>query len=585
MKRKAYPSLLVTIFLVLSLVLSACGGSSSDKVVKKEEASKFPKTTTNKKKAIKDGVLTYGLVSDTPFAGTLNTTFYDGQPDWEIIQWFDESLLGMNKDYEIDDSGAATYKLSKDKKTITIKIKKNVNWSDGKPVTAQDLEYKFLVIANKAYTGVRYDGTVQQIVGIQDYHDGKAKNISGIKVLNDKEVSITFKSATPTVLTGLNTTPLPKHYFKGVAIKDMAKSTQVRKAPIGFGPFKVKKIVPGESVELVRNDNYWRGKPKLKSVIIKVVSPKVIVSALKKGEIDVASVPVDQYPDLKTGKNYQILGSYDLAYSYIGFKLGKWDAKKGENIMNPKSKMNNKNLRQAMGLAINFKEIGDKLYNGLYEPANSLIPPSFPTWYDSSLPKAKQDVKKAKKLLDEAGYKDVNKDGIREDPKGKKLTITFSSMSGSKVAEPLANYYIQSWKKIGLNVKLLNGRLQEFNSFYDNIEKDDPKIDVYAAAWATGTDVDPSGLYGKTAQFDMTRWTNSENDKLLTEGLSPKAFDKNYRKSVYKKWQELMKEESPVIPTFFRYQTYAVNKRVKDWTIDPFTKFYKVSVTSNKSVK
>ena len=94
---------------------------------------------------------------------------------------------------------------------------------------------------------------------------------------------------------------------------------------------------------------------------------------------------------------------------------------------------------------------------------------------------------------------------MREDPEGEPLSINFASMSGGDIAEPLANYYIQSWRDIGLNVELTNGRLIEFNSFYDMVENDDPEIDIYQGAWGVGSDVDPSGLYGPEAPFNYTR--------------------------------------------------------------------------------
>ncbi|WP_018665229.1 oligopeptide ABC transporter substrate-binding protein [Heyndrickxia acidiproducens] len=590
MKNKKFYSV-VSLLAILALLLSACSSSSSsgdkkDKAINKEElSSKFPTTVKNSKKAIDGGVLNYGIVSDTPFEGTFNLAFYSGQPDFEVIKFFEESLLKTNKNYEITNGGAANYKLSNANKTITIKIKDNVNWSDGKPVTAEDLEFAYLVIGNKDYTGVRYgDPLMQNIVGMDAYHSGKADKISGIKVIDDKTISITWKSANPSVLTGIWTNPLPKHYLKDVPIKKMAQSDKIRKNPIGFGPFKVKKVVPGESVELVRNDDYWAGKPKLKGVVIKVVNPKVIVQSMKKGEIDYAMFPVDQYTAAKNAKNFQLLGTIDLAYSYIGFKLGHWDAKKQENVMdNPK--FQNKKLRQAMAYALDNKSVGEKIYNGLRFPATGLIPPSFPGYYDENARGITYDVKKAKKLLDEAGYKDVDKDGYREDPNGKKFTINFLSMSGGDTAEPLAKFYIQCWKNVGLNVKLVDGRLAEFNSFYDMIEKDDPKVDVYSAAWGTGSDVDPSSLYGRNAMFNYSRFVSKKNDELLEKGHAPESFDKEHRRKIYNQWQEYMNEEVPVIPTLYRYQLYAVNDRVKNLAVYPAesdTDWSKVSVTSEK---
>ena len=576
---------------VLLLGLTACSSNSTSNnkdnknkpTAQKEDINKFPMTVKNDGKIV-DGVLKYGLVSDTPFEGTLNYALYEGDPDFKILQFFDEPLFHSNEDYEITNDGAATYELSDDKKTMTIKIKDNVRWHDGEPVKAEDLEYAYLVIGNKDYTGVRYgDALIQDIVGMDEYHSGKADKISGIKVIDDKTLTITWKHANPSVLTGIWAYPLPKHYLKDVPIKDLAKSDKIRKHPIGFGPFKVKKIVPGESVEFVRNDDYWAGKPNLKGVILKVVSPQVVLQALKKGEIDIAEFPTDQYVSAKGTKNIQFVGKIDLAYNYIGFKLGHWDAKKQENVMdNPK--FQNKKLRQAMAYAINNKEVADRLYHGLRFPATTLIPPSFPGYHDKNAKGYTYDPEKAKKLLDEAGYKDVDGDGFREDPNGKKFTINFLSMSGGDIAEPLAKFYMQCWKDVGLNVQLVDGRLAEFNSFYDMVEKDNPKVDVFAAAWYTGTDVDPYGLYGRNVMFNYSRWVNEKNDELLEKGHSEQAFDKEYRKKIYNEWQALMNEEVPVIPTLYRSIIYAVNNRVKNFTVDPSSKltWKDVAVTSEQ---
>ncbi|MGG3469823.1 oligopeptide ABC transporter substrate-binding protein [Neobacillus pocheonensis] len=575
--KKKYLFKLFSFMALLVLVLSACSNSTGGSGKKtetsngkpKENIGNFPLVVKNDKNAINDGSLTYGLVSDTPFEGTLNYAFYDGNPDFLVLQFFDEPLFSTNGDYEYTNDGAATYEMSKDNKTITVKIKDNVNWTDGKPVTAQDYEYSFLVIGNKDYTGVRYgDAIIQSIVGMNEYHEGKAQNISGIKIIDDKTLSITFTQANPSLLTGLWPYALPKHYLGDVAIKDLAKSDKIHKDPIGFGPFKIKKMVPGESVEYERNDDYYAGKPKLKSVVLKVVNPKVILQSMKKGEVDIAEYPVDQYAAAKGSKNFQFLGKIDLAYSYIGFKLGHWDADKGINVMdNPK--FQDKRLRQAMAYALDQKSVGDKIYNGLRFPATSLIPPSFPSWSSNNANPIGYDPAKAKKLLDEAGYKDVDGDGLREDPKGEKFHINFLAMSGGDAAEPLAKFYIQSWKNVGLDVSLNDGRLAEFNSFYDMVQNDDPKVEVFQAAWSTGTDVDPYGLYGKDVPFNFSRFISEKNDQLLADGHSEKAFDHDYRKKAYEDWQKFMNDEMPVIPTLFRSVITSVNNRVTDYSVDP----------------
>ena len=88
-------------------------------------------------------------------------------------------------------------------------------------------------------------------------------------------------------------------------------------------------------------------------------------------------------------------------------------------------------------------------------------------------------------------------------------------MSGGETAEPIAQFYMQNWADVGIKVQLLDGRLHEFNSFYDQVEADDPKIDIYQGAWGVGSDPNPSGLYGRTAAFNYTRYTSEKNDELL----------------------------------------------------------------------
>ncbi|EJR46590.1 hypothetical protein IIM_04728 [Bacillus cereus VD107] len=574
-----------------TLLLSACGGADSGSKKtsttssnKQVDTQKFNAAVKNDKKEIQDGSLTYALVSNTPFAGVLSRVVYDGNPDAEVINFFDEGLLYTDKNWEINNEGPATYTISEDKKTITIKIKDNVKWHDGNPVTAEDLEFSYLIIGNDKYTGVRYDTQMQMIEGMEEYHTGKADKISGIKVVDPKTISITYKTVNPSLKTGIWTYPTSKKYLGDVPIEKLAESDKVRKNPIGFGPFKVKKIVPGESVEFERFDDYWGGKPKLKNVTLKVVNPAIVNASLKKGDLDIAKVTADQYPNVSKLKNTQLIGVTDLYYSYIGFKFGHMDKDKKEAVMD-KDKFKDVRLRQAMAYAVNREELGQKVYHGLRFPANSPIPPSMPKYHNNNAGAYNFDVEKAKKLLDEAGYKDKNGDGFREDPKGQEFKINYLASSGSDTSEPLAKFFIQSWKDIGLKVELVDGRLHEFNSFYDMIKKDDPKIDIFGGAWGTGSDPDLSGLWAKDASFNYGRWVNDENTKLLNEGLSEKAGDEKYRKEVYDKWQKLIHDEAPMIPLHYQFELTGVNNRVKNYDVAPGAKltWKDVAVTSDKA--
>ncbi|MFD2045333.1 oligopeptide ABC transporter substrate-binding protein [Ornithinibacillus salinisoli] len=582
--------LFFAIMLVMLLALAACGGDdkesddnadSGDKDSSEEESGAdedglfsiddFSMDKTNQGEAIEGGSITYGLVSDTVFEGTLNFNFYSGNPDYEVIAWFDEPLLDTDANYTYTNDGAAEYEISEDGKTFTLTIKDGVNWHDGEPVTAEDWAYAYEVIGHPEYDGVRYTSDFTNVVGMEEYHAGEADSISGIEIVDEKTLKITHHETGPSMVTGgIWTYALPKHIFEEIPVAEMSASDAVRKNPIGMGPFKVESIVPGESVVYKKNEDYWRGEPKLDEVVLKVVDPTVVVNQLESGGVDlVSSFPVEQFPDNADMSNVEYLGMIDNAYTYIGFKLGHWDEEASEVVMDPDAKMADVNLRKAMWHAVNNDDVGNEFYNGLRWNAKSLIIPFFPDYYDETIDAPTYDPEEAKRLLDEAGYVDKDGDGMREDPEGEELVINFASMSGGDTAEPLAQYYMQSWANVGLNVQLVDGRLLEFNSFYDRVEADDPAIDIYQGAWGTGTDVNPDGLYGRNSQYNYPRYASDESDELLAKGNSEEALDVEYRQDIYKQWQELMVEDIPVFPTLYRSVVIPVNNRVLNYTMDP----------------
>jgi peptide/nickel transport system substrate-binding protein len=596
---------LLSLMLVLLLALAACGGGddnkssdkkSDDNKTSENKASEdgvfniedFSMTTSNKGEAIENGELTYGVVSDTVFEGTFNFNFYSAAPDYEVIAWFDEPLFDVDENYAYTQTGAATWEVDDTGKVYTLKIKDGVNWQDGEPVTAEDWAYAYEVVGNKAYKGIRYGSDFENVVGMKEYHEGKADTISGIKVVDEQTLQITFQEGGPSLITGgIWPYALPKHVFGDMDIAKMAESDAVRKNPIGMGPYKVESIVPGESVTLVKNENYWRGEPALEKVTVKTVSPSTVVQELKTGGVDmVDSFPTDQFIDNANMSNVEFLGQVDAAYTYIGFKLGKWDAEKGEVVVDPNAKMADVNLRRAMWYAVDNNAVGDKFYNGLRWNATTLIIPFFPEYHNADIETPTFDPEQAKQILDEAGYKDVDGDGFREDKKGEELVINFASMSGGDTAEPLAQYYIQSWKNVGLKVELVDGRLLEFNTFYDRLEADDPAYDIYQGAWGTGTDVNPAGIFAGNSPANYPRWTNEENEKLLAEGSSMKSMDPAYRKEVYDKWQQLMVDNIPLFPTLYRSVIVPVNKRVVNYTLDPGSDVqrYQIGVSQDKPV-
>ena len=554
-----------------ALILSNIIAVPSAQILAAEEgAVTFEPKVKHEGKAVEGGTLHYALVGD-PFEGMLNRMLYTGNPDVQIIDLFTHSLYGYDENFGIDDSGFAKVEFNKDEKSVTIKIPEGVKWDDGEPLTIDDVIFPYYVIGDPEYTGVRYGTDFQNVEGMEEYHDGKAEEISGLERIDDYTLKVHYKVFNNSIMQaggGVSNYIEPKHILEDIPVKELENSEYVRKNPVGFGPFKVKSITPGESVVLEANEYYYKGRPKIDQIQVDVVSPTSIVAELKSGKYDLAELPSDQYDTFKEAKNFTTIGALENVYTYIGFKLGKWDEEKSEVVPDESLVQSNKALRQAMAYAIDNDAVAKEFYKGIRIGANSTITPNFTEqYYNKDQEAYKYDPEKAKQILTDAGFKDTNGDGFVEDPKGKEFKLGFASMSGGETAEPLAQYYIQMWHEIGVNVELVDGRLMEMNSFYDRVEKDDPAIQVYQAAIGLGGDPNPAGVLGRGGGFNYTRWTTDENEKLIAAIESDKSFDEKFRQKAYYDWQAYIHEEVPVIPTLFRHTLFAVNQRVSQYDV------------------
>ena len=561
----------ILIFLI-GLMLISCnpGKKRSEMPGAKINLSIFPIKTSNNEPAVENATLQVALVKDDPLVGVFNEILYQDGYDGDILSMFlSSSLFEVNDNFEIIDTGAATLNVDAKNKKATIKIKDGIKWSDGVPLTADDIIYAYEVLGSKDYTGIRYTKEYQKVIGMNDYHSGKSKTISGVKKIDDKTVEISFSEMGQSIFSGGNglmTNALPKHYLKDVPIKNLVSSDKIRTKPVTLGPYNLVKISRGESMEFVANPYYYKGKPKIKRAILQVVNPQSIVAALKAGKYDyVMEMPDSLYNNYKDFRNLEVLGQQDLYYSYVGFKLGHFDKAKGENVSDPNAKMADLNLRQAMIYAIDVDQITQAFYFGLRQRATSSIPPVFKKYFPKDLTGFPYNLAKAKQLLDESGYKDVNNDGFREDKNGKPLQIKMAFMAGGDVAEPLAQFYLQSWKKIGLNVSLTSGRLLAFQNFYEKVQGDTKDIDVFFAAWGVGTDVNPTSSAGRSSQLNYTRFVSPENDKFIAEILGEKSLTiPNYKAEMYKKWQEYYINQAVEVPLMYKYKLTPVNKRLKN---------------------
>ena len=577
-----------------ALTLAACGNNNqSSSSSSASGTTKYASEVTHDGTPIKGGTLKYAIVSSSPFSGIFADELSADTNDSSIGGLIDESMFDYDENRKLTNTGLASIEFDVENKTATVTLNsKDYKWSDGQPVTIDDYIFAYQAIGNKDYTGVRYDDDYKNVVGMEEYHDGKADSVSGLEKVDDYTVKIHFKEMSPSMqLAGGSVCAyiMPKHIFKDIPEAEWEKSDYVRGTKfVGLGQFKIESIVAGESVTLVPNEHYFRGVAKVDKVVMEVVSPDNIVSEMKAGNYDIATMPNSQYEAYKDLTNVTFLGSQASAYEYIGFHLGKYDKETGKNVTDPNAKMSDVNLRQAMAYALDIDAAGQNLYNGLQHSSNSIIIPFFKDVYNKDQEGFSYNPEKAKQLLDEAGYKDVDGDGIRENKDGSKLTINFAARTRDEANESLVQQYLNWWKEIGLNVQLYTGRTIELNSFYDKVQADDPEIDVFAAGWSTGYDPNPSGLFGETAQFNFERYVDAEGTTIMDKISSTESFDSAKNVEFYKEWQKYVHDKAFIFPTLVGEELTAVNKRVKYYDVNLGSKksaLYQVELTSDTGAK
>ncbi|EHE7494187.1 ABC transporter substrate-binding protein [Staphylococcus pseudintermedius] len=544
--------------LIVVVVLSACGKNGNE-----------TSNTSNKtgKSDAKGGTLTVGIAE--PPEGNFQSIFTGSTGDSNVIDFFNDSLIDVGDDLKIKPKILSWEKDKNDDLKYTFKVKKGIQWQDGNPFTINDWVFTLETLADPDYDGPRYSG-VAVIQGAEEKRNGQADRISGIKKIDDYTAEITFKEHKANNLLELWTSaPISEKVFKDIPVKDMAKSDAVRKNPIGIGPYKVKRIVDGESVELVKNKDYWRGEPNIDNINLRVVEQTSMTQALENGDIDMATITAPIAKEIKDSgsENLQLLQAPSTSYAIVGFVLNDYD-KKAQKIGKERPKYQDKKLRQAMAYAINRKEWIDAFYYGYGKPLNGLIPSAH--WSgakEGDVKEYKYDVDKAKQLLDEGGYKDKDGDSFREDPQGKSFVVNLKHYAGSNPTfEPRTAALKGYWEKVGLKTKV---EMEEFGKYSSDLEKSSKDMEVYFRTWQQGSDPDPSELYRSTALWNESRYNNPKADKILDEAVDTKVVgdDNDKRKEKYLEWQKIMAEDVPVIPIVELEDVTAVSSRVKNFEV------------------
>ena len=452
---------------------------------------------------------------------------------------------------------AERWEVSEDELTFTYYLREGVTWHDGEPFTAEDVRFTYETILNEDVNSPRRSDFVDILA---------ADNIT---VIDDTTISFKLNTIDPTWMCCKDIYGIiPKHILGDMSAEDFNTADFNTKAPIGTGPFKFVEWVKDGHVELVRNPDYFGGTVEADSWFYKVVENQTVEFAqLQTEEVHYAGITAALWEEAQSIDILECKAYPRFAFTFYVYNL---DPEKSPLFLDVRT-------RQALLLALDREAMVDSIAFGLADVANSVVPPISWAHNPDNAPTYGYDVEQAQSLLEAAGWKDEDGDGVREAhgvegvEDGTKFSFEVHTNAGNQEREQVIVAMQQYWAEVGVDCVPTpiewNALLAELTETYAF------EMIVVGFSW----DVDPdqktmwhTDSYG--AGFNMNKYSNSEMDTVLEAGLA--TTDVDARKVQYYRMQEILAEEVPAPILYFRRGTGCWNKRLHEFEFNAIDNYY-----------
>jgi peptide/nickel transport system substrate-binding protein len=437
-------------------------------------------------------VFTVGFPGDYD---TLNPLTGVEVPDYEIWNLQYATLTDKAADdFHTIPGLAESWEASNNGKTYTYTLRDGLTWSDGAPLTAEDIAYT----VNTARTDdwQNYTSTVANLTA---------------KVIDPKTVEITSSVNDPKLPT-MDVYILPKHIWEKQSKAAITKYEGTD--GVGSGPFTLIEAKRGQFIRLKVNPGYWGGEPQIDEVVFRLFTNRdAMVAALEKGEIDAAhDVPTESFERLSNTDGIVAIQGQQGGFNEISVNGGRPENQRVDGIGNGHPALSDIEFRKAIAHSIDKQTLIDRVNAGIGIVGTTVSPSPNPEWIPE-IPESEQflfDLDKARAILDAAGYKDTNGNGIREMPNGgDDITLDYVVRSESQSAPGDAEF-VSGWlKEVGIGTKL---RSVNDATLTEIIGKGD--YDLFEWGWTPFVDPDPELSYFTCDQLskDPEDPTNYYND-------------------------------------------------------------------------
>ena len=519
---------------VMALGLTACGASNAGAATDETgSAAVSTESASSDTAASGEKIINVGV---TNTIGSLNPLLLNGG---EINKYATGLMFLplMELDADLNFEGMLADSITtEDNKNFIVHIDDAATWSDGTPVTADDVVYTALRLASPVIGNTAMMYYVFEGVGDDGFVEEGAESIDGIQKVDDKTVQFTTKEEMP-ITTFENSyarylLTLPKHVIEQYSEEELSTAEWFNHPDVVSGPFIVTDFDVDHYISYEANKDYWKGAPKIDKLNIKIVDGSQLYAGLQSGEIDItqqtmSDIPQEDYESVEALDNVEVVYGSPVTNQSVFIQT--------KNVPDVK-------VRQAMLYAIDRQQILEELLNGHGEIVDGFLSSASP-FYDDSLTPVSYDPEKAKALLEEAGW-----DGSQ--------TIRFYVNSGDSTFVNAASIIAAEWAAVGIKAEI---QTVDFATLMSVAGTED--YDVLAVQY-TYAPVDPypdvAWLLGGEGS-----WTGYSDDTLndaLTK--SQLTSDPEETKELFSVVDKKVQEDVPMFSAYVISAQGAVSKRI-----------------------
>ena len=490
---------------------------------------------------------------------TLNPLMTENISYYHFGKLIFESIFELDEDLNVIPQLAEDYSIVNEGRTISIKLKKGVKWHDGEEFNANDVAFTINTLKYAKDTS----SFNNMFLGSQGFFgkDG-IEIITDVVVIDRYNINVNFKEAFGNNLELLTFPIIAEHIFADAKIP-FAKALEIENyIPIGTGPYKYVSYEKLKNISLISNEDYRDGQAYITNVDGKVLEDEnLILTAFETGQLSIAtSIGVD-WDKYKSNKRIRTVEFVSNNYEFIGFNFEK-EIFQGESGLA---------IREAINYGIDRQAIISKIYLGHAYGVNVPIHPE--SWLvpeDGN--NYAYNIEKAKEILNNVGWKDLNEDGILEDENGDKLSLRIITNTYNHLRFNTTEMIVEDLKKIGIDIikdydiKYMESSTEEqiTTEWEDvNIALTNGDFDMAVLGWEMSFIPELSSIFHSSDNLEtinFVRYKNETMDELLLSVYG--SWKREDKKINYNKLQKFIEKDIPYVSLFYKNKAILVDSKI-----------------------